>query len=271
MLAMSEYALRQMKYQHRGRPELARLLAKTEVLYPGVQPTRSAPKPAGEELRLLFVGTDFYRKGGPALVRAHKLLRAAKIPVRTTIVSALNWSADDYIGPPHPEGVEAVEKELSADGIALHRSLPNEAVRGLMAEADFLILPTLHDTFGFVSLEALAAATPVIATATCAQTEIVEPGRSGFLLDFENDPEVGKWTWIYGQQRPGYVEAYWSTIDRLALALSEQLQACWEKRAGYEALSAGALARVNARFHADLARDRLDGIYDRVRRRRSPR
>lgn len=265
ILAMSEFAMRQMKHQHRDQPELDRLVAKCEVLYPGVRPIRFAPKSARNELTLLFVGGDFYRKGGPALIRAHKSLRTSGVPVRTIIVSSLSWSLDDYIGPPDAKGVEAAEKELSAEGILLHRSLPNSEIRRLMANADFLILPTLHDTFGYVSLEAMAAATPVIATGTCAQVEIVEPGRSGFLLDFDNDPEVGKWRWVYGQKRLGYIEAYWSSIDRLASALTEQLQWCWEVRSDYEALSAGALARINSKFHADRARDRLEQIYERAR------
>jgi glycosyltransferase involved in cell wall biosynthesis len=266
ILAMSEYAMRQMKHQHRDRPERDRLLAKCEVLYPGVRLTRSAPKSAGHNLTLLFVGGDFYRKGGPALVRAHKSLRAIGVPVRTIIVSSLNWSIDDYVGPPDAKGVGAAEKELSTEGIVLHRSLPNDEVRRLMEQVDFLIFPTFHDTFGYVSLEAMAAATPVIATATCAQTEIVESGRSGFLLDFDNDLEVGKWSWIYGQERAGYIEAYWSTVDSVATDLTERLFQCWEQRSDYEALSAGALARIGAKFHADRARDRLEQIYERVRR-----
>jgi glycosyltransferase involved in cell wall biosynthesis len=266
ILAMSEFAMRQMKLQHRERPELDRLIAKCEVLYPSLLPTRFAPKSAGNHLTLLFVGNDFYRKGGPALVRAHKFLRATGIPVRTIIVSSLRWSAGDYIGPPDAKGVEATEKALSAEGVSLHRSLPNSEVRSLMADADFLILPTLHDTFGYVSLEAMAAATPVIASATCAQAEIVEPGRSGFLLDFDNDSEVGKWSWIYGQKKPGYIEAYWSTIDSLASALAAQLQRCWETRSNYEVLSAGALARIRSKFHADRARVRLEEIYEKARR-----
>ena len=59
LLAMSEFAMRQMKHQHRERPELDRLVAKCEVLYPGVRPTRFAPKSVGNELTLLFVGGDF--------------------------------------------------------------------------------------------------------------------------------------------------------------------------------------------------------------------
>ena len=185
--------------------------------------------------------------------------------MRTTIVSSLRWSVGDYVGPPDPKGIEASEKELSTEGIVLHRSLPNDEVRRLMAQADFLILPTFHDTFGYVSLEAMAAATPVIATATCAQREIVEPGRSGFLLDFDNDFEVGKWTWLYGKKRPGYIDAYWSTIDSLASAIAVHLRRCWEMRSDYEALSAGALAQIDAKFHMDRARERLETIYETAR------
>jgi glycosyltransferase involved in cell wall biosynthesis len=199
------------------------------------------------------------------MVRAHKALHAAGVPVRTTIVSSLRWSPDDYIGPPDPKGVAAAEAELAGDGITLHRSLPNDQVRRLMEQADFLVLPTFHDTFGYVSLEAMATGTPVIATATCAQKEVVEPGRSGFLLDFDNDDAVGKWRWIYGQKRTGYTDAYWSAIERLASALTTQLQQCWAARSDYEALSAGALARIDAKFHADRARDRLEQLYEKAR------
>jgi glycosyltransferase involved in cell wall biosynthesis len=265
ILAMSEYTIRQMKRQHRDRPWLDPLLAKCRVLHPALRPTASAPKAHGQKLTLLFVGADFFRKGGPALVRAHKMLLQSGIPVETTVVSALTWSAKDYVGPPDAKGVEAAERELATEGLTWHRSLPNAEVRRLMAQADFLVLPTFHDTFGYVSIEAMAAATPVIATATCAQTEIVEPGKSGFLLDFDNDAEVGKWRWIHGQKRPGYVDAYWSTIDSLARDLSHKLQAAWEDRANYEALSAGALARANKKFHTDIARDQLEKIYDTVR------
>jgi glycosyltransferase involved in cell wall biosynthesis len=264
ILAMSEFGLRQMQHQHRERPALAHLLAKSEVLYPGVQPTGSAPKSAGNELKLLFVGHDYYRKGGPALVRAHKKLRSAGIPVQTTIVSSFNWANTDYVGPPDADGVKAAESELSAEGISRHRSLSTDEVRCLMEQADFLILPTFHDTFGYVVLEAMAVATPVIATATCAQTEIIEPGRSGFLLEFDND-DIGQWSWFHGRKRYGYVEAYWSTIDRLASALAEQLQECWETRSDYEALSAGALARIDSKFNADRTRKRLEEIYEMAR------
>ena len=75
-------------------------------------------------------------------------------------------------------------------------SVPNARVLELMEEADYFVLPTFHDTFGYVALEALAGGTPVIATDTCALPEVVEHGRSGYLIPFENDADVGRWPWI---------------------------------------------------------------------------
>jgi glycosyltransferase involved in cell wall biosynthesis len=265
IIGMSQYAIRQFKRQHKDRAELPGLLAKCHVIPPGVAPTRTEPKLPGDRLRLLFVGADYFRKGGPALVRAHRALRNAGIPVETTVVSALCWSPKDYIGPPDEAGVASELREIDTEGVTLHRGLPNDAVRKLMAEADYLVFPTLHDTFGYVSLEALAAGTPVIATATCVQPEIVEDGRSGFLLPFDNDAEIGKWRWIYGHKRAGYVDAYWQTIRQLTEALTERLSQCWENRPAYEELSAGALARINTSFHSDHVRARLEQLYERAR------
>jgi glycosyltransferase involved in cell wall biosynthesis len=130
-----------------------------------------------------------------------------------------------------------------------------------MEAADFLVLPTFHDTFGYVAIEAMAAGTPVISTATCAQPEIVEDNESGFLLDFENEPDVGKWTWISGVKPPGYTDAYWSTIDMLAQSIVSKIAEVNDSRYDYERLSAGAIARVADRFNSELARDRLEEIY----------
>jgi glycosyltransferase involved in cell wall biosynthesis len=127
-----------------------------------------------------------------------------------------------------------------------------------------LVLPTLHDTFGYVSIEALAAGTPVIASATCAQPEIVEPDRSGFLLGFENDAEIGKWKWLYQQKHSHYVDAYWAAINSLANSIFVQLEAFYERRACYERLSAGALDQAVKKFSAERARETLESIYNRV-------
>jgi glycosyltransferase involved in cell wall biosynthesis len=266
LLAMSQYAQRQFHAQNRGTPELPALEAKLEVLRPAVPLTRTQPKShTGDKLRLVFVGRDFYRKGGPALLRAHGRLRDAGIPVETTVISSLYWSPDDYVGPSSPTYVEGERARMGQEGVIYHGALPNADVLRLIGEADFLVLPTLHDTFGYVSIEALAAGTPVIATDTCAQPEIVEHGRSGYLLPLESDGEVGRWPWLERRSDPGYQGAYEDAIESLTTSLTEVLSGAWEARADYEAMSAGALDRVRERFDRERAARRLEQLYDRMR------
>jgi glycosyltransferase involved in cell wall biosynthesis len=267
IVAMSEYALRKFRRQHQHCPDLAKLLAKTHVIYPAIPAMATAPKAAADVLRLLFVGHDFMRKGGPAVMEAHRRLEAGGIPVETTMVSALGWNAFDYIGPPDELRCRAVLDSVASAGLIHYPSLAHADTIELMRRADYLLLPTLHDTFGYVSLEAMCCGTPAIATSTCAQNEIVEHGRSGFLLDFENDPVVGDWVWLYGQHRNGYVDAYWRAIQMLTDELVEVLSLAWERRKDYEAMSAGAIRRMKERFDIDDARGRLAPLYQLALRR----
>jgi len=267
LLALSEYAVRQMKHQNRRFARLAELEDKVKVLYPAVRLRREAPKPVPETLRLLFVGNDFMRKGGPALVRAHRALRERGIPVETTVVSALDWTPDDYIGPPSREIVEEERRALRTEGLRHIPGLPNAQTLELMDEATFLVLPTLHDTFGYVALEALAAATPVIATRTCALPEAVEDGVCGYLLALENEPAVGKWAWTYRTAEPDYTTEYLRAIEQLGRELAERLSDFWEgSRDGYEAMSGAASARAHTKFGVERARNELESVYEAARR-----
>jgi hypothetical protein len=103
----------------------------------------------------------------------------------------------------------------------------------------------------------------VIATNTCVLPELVTPGVNGHLLPFENDAIVGKWVWLYRNADPDYLDAYRGATERISAALFEQLAASWENRRDYEALSAGALAAAHNRFHPDIARARLEALYER--------
>lgn len=265
LIATSDYALRQFRVQNRDAPGLPALLGKLERLYPVVPSRTGRPKAASDRLRLLFVGRDFLRKGGPVLVRAHKRLKRMGIPVETVIVSNLQWSENDYVGPPNVAYAAAAALGIEQDGVVFHKSLPSAEVRREMDAADYLVFPTFHDTFGFVSLEALAGGTPVIASDTCVLPEIVTHGGNGFLLPFENDGVVGKWRWLYRTRHPDYLDAYEHATETMAKALVATLAAAWEDRREYQSLSAGALASAHGKFHPDFARSRLEELYERFR------
>lgn len=266
IVAMSEYARRQFCWQNRNFKGLQELEKKMEVIYPAVVLRRSAPKRMSDKLQLVFVGADFMRKGGPALLRAHEQLRKQGVPVETTIVSSLQWSEQDYVGPPNADYVRQELSRLKQPGVTHYHGLPNAETLRLIEEADFYVAPTLHDTFGYASVEALSCGTPVIASHTCAQPEIVAEGQCGFLLPFENEKNIGKWGWLYRQHEPDYLEAYDRAIRSLSESITQRLMMCWENRGAYEAMSAAALDRVRERFHRDVAQVRLAQLYQLCRR-----
>lgn len=271
LLALSQYAVRQFRRQNREFAGLGALEAKLQLRYPAIALRRSEPKQSlGPELRLLFVGRDFMQKGAPALLRAHELLRRGGVPVQTTIVSSLRWrEAAAYAHPPDPELAERTKARLAQEGVTHRFETPHAEVMRLMEEADFLAFPTLHDTFGYVALEALACGTPVLASATNALPEVVEDGRNGFLLPLELDGELGRWAWTYRTREPGFLAAYEEATRAMGDAMAERLAELWESRERYAALSAGALAMVRERFDLATARGELEALYERARRARS--
>jgi glycosyltransferase involved in cell wall biosynthesis len=262
IIAISDYARRQFLHQHRDFDRLPELEQRLEVLRPAVRRRADRPKTMREDaIRILAVGTDFMRKGLPAVVRAHQALEAMGVPVETTVVSALRWRADEYIGPPSATVYEEEVARLRGSTVRHVDQLANAEVLELMDAADLFVFPSFHETFGFVAIEALAGGTPVLATDTCALPEVVEDGVNGHLLPFDNDPAVGKWTWLYRNGEAGYVDAYREALERLTGSIVDRVAQVWQERAAYEHLSAAALASVDARFDLQTARNRLEGIY----------
>ena len=140
---------------------------KVDVIPPGVDVTlfrpSNSPKSRGP-VRILFVGGDFERKGGPDLVEA---VRALGDAVHLDLVTA---AADVTV----PAGVRAT----------VHRGLqPNsdELVR-LYQAADIFALPSRGDCMPQAVAEALACGLPVVATAVGAIPEMVTDTVNGYLV-----------------------------------------------------------------------------------------
>ena len=55
-------------------------------------------------------------------------------------------------------------------------------IQRVYAAADLFVLPTAYEPFPNVNLEAMACGTPVVTTSTCGAADVVEPGRSGYLV-----------------------------------------------------------------------------------------
>jgi glycosyltransferase involved in cell wall biosynthesis len=158
---------------------------KIVVVPPGVDVEQWAPPPAGvreaslkaanDLPRILFVGGDFARKGGPLLLRwfeRHGVGRCELHIVTRT--------------PP------AIQEPLP--GLSLHTNLEanDPKLMRLYRESHLFVLPTLADCFGVASIEAMATGLPVITTNVGGVPDIVEDGRSGSLIAPNDDAALEK-------------------------------------------------------------------------------
>ena len=134
------------------------------VIPPGIHidDWTSAPRvPHDGPVRILFVGGDFKRKGGPLLLEAWR--------------QHLRDRAELHI---------VTQSEVAPEpGIHVYYGLkPNSpALRQLFFAADIFALPTLGDTLGIVFAEAGAAQLPTVSTAIAGIPEVVCHGESGLL------------------------------------------------------------------------------------------
>jgi len=82
---------------------------------------------------------------------------------------------------------EDVEPHLGSDGVGYVGEADAEAKRGLYQGARALLMPIRWpEPFGLVLVEALASGTPVIAFSEGSAPEVVEDGRTGFIVDDEH-------------------------------------------------------------------------------------
>lgn len=77
------------------------------------------------------------------------------------------------------------EKEMD-DYITLSGFIPDPMIPVWMNSADLFILPSIHESFGIVQIEALACGIPVIAADTVGSREIIACEEVGFLCESAN-------------------------------------------------------------------------------------
>lgn len=117
--------------------------------------------------KLLFLGRDFYRKGGDLVVQATTLLRREQDPrIELTVAGPEHWPLPGDI----PSGVHFLG-ELA----------PNQ-MPALFATHDLLVIPSRFEPFGIAFVESLAAGLPCIGRNAFAMPEIIQNGTNGALL-----------------------------------------------------------------------------------------
>jgi len=151
---------------------------KVVVIPPGINTDRwnFGPRTPQAHTHLLFVGGDFYRKGGQTLLDAWRGL-SGNIRNRATL--HIVTKTDGITG--------------DLDGIQLHYGLtPNsDALIDLYRIAGAFVFPSNGDCLPLAVLEALASGLPVLTTNVAALPEAVRHMESGLILPTD---DVAAWT-----------------------------------------------------------------------------
>lgn len=131
-------------------------------------------KPNNEMPTFLFIGSDFYRKGGDLALHAF-----ARLKERTSGATMLVLTNDSIPSDVPLAGVELIPPQGG-----------RELVESLYKRADVFVLPSRLETWGDVLLEAMAYHLPCVGVLGQPMEEIIQNGKTGFLVKPENIDEL---------------------------------------------------------------------------------
>jgi starch synthase len=179
------------------------------------------------ESYLLYAGRIASNKGLPSLFRALGLLRPQSRP--TLVLLGPDWGERGRL--------DALAKELDLQAsirwMGHVESMP--AYRSVFRRARAFVLPSEWEAFGLVLLDAMAAGVPVVATAVGGVPEVLEQGRCGVLVPYDDPRAIAQavervWTdpaerdRLIGCGRERVRDLDWSRAVERHLALYREIQ-----------------------------------------------
>ena len=125
-----------------------------------------------EPFRILFLGNVIYRKG------LHTLIDALKdTSYQLDVAGSLNVE---------PKYVQTIWQQTSAlnlqSSVFYHDALDNEPLIQLLRQSHLLVVPSSYEGFGIAYLEGMAFGLPAIGTTAGAASEMIEDGKTGYLI-----------------------------------------------------------------------------------------
>lgn len=125
-------------------------------------------------LRILFLGNVIYRKGLHSLLEA---VQGLTPKVVLDIVGSLNSE---------PHYVQQIQKFIAehhlSSSVFFHGPLDKEPLVETLRKAHVLTVPSSYEGFGIVYLEGMGFGLPAIGTAAGAAREIIDQGKTGYLI-----------------------------------------------------------------------------------------
>jgi len=170
-----------------------------------VAPSKAEVQKTNFSFKLLFLGVDWLRKGGPIAFECLTTLRGTGLDVELIVCGCV---PPPEFQNPHVQVIPFLDK---------NKPESYNLFVNLLADSDFLLLPTRADCTPVAFCEAAAYGLPSITTDTGGIRGIIEEGVNGYMLPLA---AVGK--------------DYANLIARLYADKEAYLQLCLSTRAKYE-------------------------------------
>ena len=154
---------------------------KIHPVYAGINSVSKVPivkkDNRSERNKLLFLGVDFFRKGGDIVLEAVDICRKEIDPdVTLTVIGPKKWPLKTEI----PDYVKFLGR------------LSTDAVASIIDEHDLLVMPSRFEAFGIAFLEALSRGIPCIGRNAFAMPEFIIPGKNGDLIDNDDSHKLAE-------------------------------------------------------------------------------
>jgi len=138
-----------------------------------------------EEFRILFLGNVIHRKGLHILLGA---VQSLKSKVRVDVVGGLTSE---------PNYVKQIQKFIHTHDLSscvfIHGSLDNEPLIKICKQSHIIVVPSSYEGFGIVYLEGMSFGLPAIGTNAGAAGEIIEHGKTGYLIEPEDSTSLASY------------------------------------------------------------------------------
>ena len=157
-------------YLQNGVPKEKLLLCPLGVDTNVFKPASTSPKQNSDKYNIVFVGNINIEKG------VHVLLNALALGEISNCQLILNGAVADYFES-FLQGLSNKLKKLNVE-VVVESGFPLKNLQ----KADLFILPSLHESFGLVVLEAMACGLPVIVTDQVGASDHIIPGENGFIV-----------------------------------------------------------------------------------------